>query len=146
MDLHDLGGLVWAIFVVIAVVSSIVRSAKRNIQQSQQLHLQRAEQRPAQFAPQPQPAPAPPAPAPVVAPAPQRVQRFIVRDAPAPPVIPSVAIVQARAASQANPFAVAPPRRKRENLFGPGISVVKGIVALEVLGPPRALRDWTPLV
>jgi hypothetical protein len=124
MDLHDIGGFVWAILIVFAVISSIIRSARRSIGSAQ-------TQQPRQ----------------------QQMQTQQQPVAPSAPVIPSRIVV--KRAPTASVVAPPPPRplifptaakRKQERLFGPGLSVVRGIVALEVLGPPRALREWTPLV
>jgi hypothetical protein len=127
MDLHDLGGIVWAIFIVIAVISSIVRSAKRSMgsaqmqPQQQQMQVQQQVQTQQRVAPS-----APPSPRVVVKRAPTAT--VVMPPPPRPLIFPTAAA------------------RKHERLFGPGLSVVRGIVALEVLGPPRALREWTPLV
>lgn len=136
MDLHDLGTLIWAIVVVIAVISSVVRSAKRTIERAT------PAQRPFVQAPPP---PAPVAPVQAVRP-------------PAPPVVQSAprVVTIRRAAPAIDPTpepaplpvvavpAEVPPRRSW--IFGKRGPLVQGIIALEVLGPPRSLREWTPRV
>ncbi|HTX57910.1 MAG TPA: hypothetical protein VMD47_12495 [Candidatus Acidoferrales bacterium] len=119
--MHDLGLIVWLVIVLIGVVSSIRRTAMRSRATLQ------ARQMPG---PSPSPAPAP-APAPPViavqAPPPRKPQ-----PAPAPVPVPVAAAV-----------GTSPIR----GMFGGSTSLVRAIVAAQVLGPPTALQEhsiWSP--
>lgn len=124
MDLHNFGSLIWALFILILVIQSIVRSARgaaRSARVGQQV--------------QPQ---APPAPAPVPRRAP--VRRTLV--------IPSGVSEATEVEVPTRAFAPPQPRprSKAESIFGSGPLVARGIIALEVLGPPRALREWSSII
>jgi hypothetical protein len=155
MDLHDFGGVIWAIFIAIAVISSIVRSARnatRNAQTRQTPQVQRAQapplvipsvasaasgvegQRVAPSAAQTRQAP--------------RVVRIQPSRAPAPIVIPSPSTPPPSAATLRTGSARSAESRDRfraASIFERGSPLARGIVALEILGPPRSMRDWTPL-
>ncbi len=140
MDIHDFGGVVWAIFIAIAVISSIARSARRA-----GVRLQ-----------------GPVAP---VEPVPPRVQRVPTVVAPTV-VMPSIVVARTIASSAAVPSAIVPPpvTMLRTQAIRELVSVIPsvastkvlaqprdyirspalGIIALEVLGPPRALQEWIP--
>lgn len=144
MDIHDFGGVVWAIFIAIAVISSIARSARRA-----GVRLQ-----------------GPVAP---VEPVPPHVQRVpnVVPTVVAPTVVmPNIVVARTIASSTAVPSAIVPPpvtmlrtqavrelvsvipsvastkvlAQPRDYIRSPAL----GIIALEVLGPPRALQEWIP--
>jgi hypothetical protein len=125
MDLHDFGSLVWAIFIAIAVISSLVRSARRSAGAPQQ-----------RAAPQRVATPRPPAPpVQVYIPPPVAAQPNPVAMPPEPPPL----IVPSTAASAAHDS-----YRKWHGLFAQGNPIVQGIVAREVFGLSRALDEWTP--
>lgn len=161
MNLHDVGTLIWAIVVIIAVISSLMRSARRAMNRPSSTT--QATQRPAParqvFAP-PTPSPVAATPRVVIPSAASRIEtpppaaaapiRFTPRtqpsvlipgeagkasgvEIPPPVVVPSVG----SRASGADGLAM---------LFANRSPIVNGIIALEVLGPPRALRGWTSIV
>jgi hypothetical protein len=135
--MHDIGGLIWIVLVIIGVVTSISRSARRSVAQrtvttyhtvpAPQRLAPAAEVRPevvaeleniirqSQATPRPAPAPAaPPKPPPAA-------------NLPPPPVRTMVSV---------------PARPSRaEKLFGDRSSVVRAVIAAEVLGKPLALRN-----
>jgi len=143
--MRDLGTLVWVILVIIGIISSI----RSNVKKAQQARVQAA--RPAAGAPPPPkqdqrvmqtmtPAfvdlAAVPVAVPVAAPlqAPQPVRR--VRPPSTPFSIPMVA-VESTAVRTASPV---------RGMFGRG-SIVRAIVAAEVLGPPKSEQErsiWSP--
>lgn len=127
--MRDIGGLVWIVFVLFAVVSSIVKSARRSrgvpaparsTQLIAQFHQQAQVVTPPQPVAQPQPV-APPQPAAQPIPPPPQIVRT-----PQPPA----------------PRVVAPAQpQQRPGFFAGRGALVRGIVAAEVLGKPLALRD-----
>ncbi|MHB8440522.1 MAG: hypothetical protein ACYDBM_00525 [Candidatus Tyrphobacter sp.] len=63
-----------------------------------------------------------------------------------PPPVPPAPPAQAPALAT---LLVSAPRRRllsAGSVFERGSPVARGIIALEVLGPPRALREWTSIV
>lgn len=135
MGLHDFGTLIWAILIIIAVISSLTRSARRTISSAQR---QQQNTQPAQRT-----APTPPQ---VRTLTPQRT--YV--PPPVPPVIKTVSeTVRAETRGVERPerlrgvVSQARGRRGQTGVFGKGDSVTRGIIALEVLGPPRALREWS---
>ncbi len=146
--MHEIGGLVWVLLVIIGVVSSIVQSSRRSAAQRRVQPPQTAArqmpvaQRPpirpqpqfdmreelasimAQMAAQSQPVQPPPKPPPPpVAPTP-------VAAPPPPPIRPVPAVHS--------------PVARTEKLFGQRSSLVRAVIAAEVLGKPLALRDEYP--
>jgi hypothetical protein len=137
--MKDIGGLIWVIIVVIGVISSIVKNAKKAA-------AQREAARP-RMAPAPQPAPAPqtlvqqmtmmppvlaPA-APVSTPPVRRVQA-----PPAPQRTTHIPIENLTRAGTSSPI---------RGMFGSGASLVRAIIAAEVLGPPKSQQEhsiWSP--
>lgn len=132
MDVRDFGTLIWAIFIVIAVISSILRSANRalkNVQQGQQ-RLQ-SQQRPV--------APSTPLTADAGR---SRGTTRVPPPVPSVPVTaPKAALVERRVNASRSQDGGAVPR-----LFRGKRALVRGVIALEVLGPPRALREWKSIV
>ena len=130
--MHDWGGLVWIVLVLIGVVSSISKNARKARQQRQRQ------------APAPRPAPVrriadivitppPPVPAPVVAPAQAR------REPERSVTIPSGAPVR----PERPPVGTSPIR----GMFEGPATLVRAIVAAEVLGPPKSMQEqsiWSP--
>lgn len=121
MNVDNLGTLIWAFVIVIAVISSITRSVRRA-----QVSIR------ATGSPQASAAPVPVFVPPPVEPVPARRR-----------ALPSVA----PAAAVSAPVQVEPSEPLRAvRLFRGERALVRGIVALEVLGPPRCVREWTPIV
>ena len=121
--MRDLGTLVWVILIVIGVVSSMISSVRKQAQ---------AQRRPGPAAPPRYPGG--------------------VRVSPAPAVPPSPAPAPAPAATQLRPVQAAgsppplwpraeEPAARRKRLFGGKRELVKAVIAAEVLGKPRGLRD-----
>jgi hypothetical protein len=140
--MHDIGGLVWIVLVIVGVISTIVRSSRRSVAQRSLSTYQSPPQpqgpappRPADFArselvteleniirqsqvaAQPAPPPTAPKPPPVAAPA------------PAPPPRP------------ARVPTAAPRPLRAQKLFADRRSLVRAVIASEVLGKPLALRN-----
>jgi hypothetical protein len=129
--MHDIGGLVWIIIVAIAVISSIRRNVQRvrNAQLAQSQQMQQAQK------PPPPPVAAPPlrmapAPAPAVEVAPV---------VPPPVAPPKIAV----APSPTMPFPMPAPvgTSPIRGMFGGSTTLVRAIVAAEVLGQPIALQE-----
>jgi len=147
---RDIGGIVWLIFIVIGVISSIVQSARKNaarsgsasrpgpvVQQArptaqpapaaQQQMSPQVVRLMAQFAaaaqavapPQPQPPPPPPP-----------------KPAPLPPPVET-----AQEAAKAFQLPLRPVQRPLQWMFEDKRAFVRAVIASEVLGKPRALRD-----
>jgi hypothetical protein len=158
--MRDIGALVWIVLVIFGVVSSIAQSARRATKP------QRGGARPP--VPQPQPQPRPPVPPPAAAP--QRQVRVNVNVRPGVQVPAALATLMAQferdaqiAAGQRSvpppepvaapparavrpPAAMPPPHHepipaRSVRLFADRATLVRGIVAAEVLGKPLALRD-----
>jgi hypothetical protein len=133
--MHDIGGLIWIVVVLFAVISSIVKSARRaravpatSVRSAQPP----AQSRPqlasliAQFAQEAQTHAAPPAT--VQAPPPARPKP--VASVPSPVVTAAPVALHVEA-----------PRPRVTGLFADRGALVRGIIAAEVLGKPLALRD-----
>jgi hypothetical protein len=126
--MKDIGGLIWVIIVVIGVISSIVKNAKKAA-------AQREAARP-RMAPAPQPAPAP-------------QQSVMQQMATIMPPVRRVKAPQAVAATHM-PFekaATAGTSSPIRGMFGSGASLVRAIIAAEVLGPPKSQQEqsiWSP--
>jgi hypothetical protein len=120
--MREVGVLVWVAFIVIGVIANIASTARKQA---------------AQKAPQPQalrrPAAVPVARAPVTAP--PRVAA-VAQPAPVRRPQPAAAPVVQRPA----PLHEAMQLRRRP-LFADRPSLVRAVIAAEVLGKPRALRD-----
>ena len=135
--MRDIGGFIWIVFVLFAVISSIVKSARRSRGAPASVNTQgnrpaATPARPAvmvqfhqqaQPVVQPRPVPQPPR---VVQPPPQAAPQ------PVPPP------------AQAVPRLVVPPPQpelRPKAFFADRDALVRGIIAGEVLGKPLALRD-----
>ena len=139
--MREIGVLVWVVFIVIGVVANIASAARKQSQAN-------AGKAPSRAAPPPQPVQMQQAgqtPAQVLA---QRWAANWPAAAPAPrPQTPQAAPVRqatpvrkpAPAAQAVRPHETARPRRR--GLFADKPSVVRAVIAAEVLGKPRALRD-----
>jgi len=125
---RDVGLFVWVVLLFVGVIGSMVSRVRSARQQS------------------------PPAPAP------RRVSRTIVRiPAPPPPVQspppprqappPPVAAPPTRRAQAPNVVdrVVQAPAARRRPLFADRRDLVRAVIAAEVLGKPRALRDERPI-
>jgi hypothetical protein len=137
--MHNLGLIVWLIIIAFGVISSIRKSAQR-------AQAQRAAA-PQRVMPQPPPRPAPvlvPQPAPSLAAfamppvdAPQPPPRPVAPPRPRPKEPPPLeALFHA-------PIRTSPIR----GMFGGSATLVRAIVAAEVLGPPKAFQEqtiWSP--
>jgi hypothetical protein len=136
--MHDFGVLIWILLLIIGMVSSIRRSAQRQRPgPPQALRPMPPPQMPPQAARMPQPVRIPQAAAPPLLqpaqPAPAPVPPPIVA---APPLAPHQPAHVARIGSGAI-----------RGMFGGSATLVRAIVASEVLGPPLALREhttWSP--
>jgi cbb3-type cytochrome oxidase subunit 3 len=160
-DLNDLIPLAWFGLIVIGVISSVVKSAKKQAAARasqgeipavrvtgvpQGLHAQFAAnaaqvaQPPPVAVPLPvrrplpasRPAAAPPAPAPAAAP--QTVPDYI-------PPLTSYTPAPLDSTPPPHALGVQPRPVRAARLFGSSHAVLRSIVAAEVLGKPRALRD-----
>jgi hypothetical protein len=120
--MRDVATLVWVVLLVIGVISSMVASARR-----------RMNALPPRGAPSARPS-VPPAQAPQ--PQAQARQQFVVQPMRQVPVRPAPA--SAPTAPSPSPAARAPSRRR---LFPGRQGLVSAVIAAEVLGKPRALRD-----
>lgn len=149
LGVRDIGGLVWIVFVLIAVVSSIARSARKarggtRVSSSLSSQVNRSSETPTRTM---QVAPRPPARMQQVAslmtqfaqeaqshadlpPRPKPVPR-------PPPVAPVATPAPVAPVAAAPPF----PQRRGIGFFADRGALVRGIVAAEVLGKPLALRD-----
>lgn len=137
--MHDLGGLVWIVIVLIGVISSISKNAKkartasRNRQRS-------APQIPAQaqaFVPPASPPPQVHLPKP---PTPMgRVMPPVVAPAPVAAALPQPDFPHPQAAHVGTPVI--------RGMFQGPATLIRAIVAAEVLGPPKSLQEpsiWNP--
>ncbi len=145
MDLHSLGSLIWALVVVIAVISSVVRSAKRTIERSSSTP-PAAPLVPAPLVRAPVPAAAPSAPSMGHGMGHARTGGAVVSNAAFTRGIEAPASAL-EAAPGLPPLPEPTPSPLRVGvLFGSRRPLMQGIIALEVLGPPRALHGWMPIV
>ena len=175
MDIHDVGTLIWAVIVIIAVISSLMRSARRAVNRPTSTGGTPRPPRPAPprqvFAPPPVPATPPVAATPP--PVPVTVSRTVTPSAanetsPSTPLRtgsieelrfvtapPRIVVTTAPPPVAAEPAPIArtvTPSLSRDRgtapaaLFSNRSPIVNAIIALEVLGPPRALREWTSVV
>jgi hypothetical protein len=132
--------LLWVGFLIIGVIGSIVSSMRKQIaaqpkrDDSRRVILSEAER------------PSPRAPGQV----PEWVQRLTAQTEPAAPRVVAQAVApkrppQAKPAAAATPaLAEFPPPRaepKTARIFGSRKAIVQAVIAAEVLGKPRALRD-----
>ncbi len=137
--MHNLGLIVWLIIVAFGVISSIRKNAQR-------AQAQRAAT-PQRVMPQP-----PPRPAPVLVPQPApSLAAFAMPpvDAPSPPPRPVAPPVPK--APPPLPFTPLHEPAIRTSpirgMFGGSATLVRAIVAAEVLGPPKAFQEqtiWSP--
>ncbi|HTC30101.1 MAG TPA: hypothetical protein VK702_05195 [Candidatus Acidoferrum sp.] len=136
--MHDIGSIIWIAIVLIGVVSSIRKNMQRARAQRAPAPQQMAVQRPAP----------PPPPPPVSAP------RYAATAFAMPPVDPPPRPVPpppVAAAPAPASFAFAPAARigtsPIRGMFGGGATLIRAIVAAEVLGPPKAFQEqtiWSP--
>jgi hypothetical protein len=130
--MRDIGAIVWVILVVVGVISSIVSNARK----------QAAGARPPQAPRQPPPQ----------MPRPQVPRPSEQRPSPASQPAVSVASAPAPSRPKARPVRPPPPEvpafpethpqvHRRRRLLGDRASIVRGVIAAEILGKPLALRD-----
>jgi hypothetical protein len=134
---RDIGAIVWVLVVVVGVISSIVSNARKQMAASKG-----APRPPARGVPSPagqrtaapvSVVPAAAAPAAVRQPSPSRAAP--ARRQPAPAPVPAPAdLLFAHERPQ-------PPARRLASMFGDRRSLVRAVIAAEVLGKPLALRD-----
>lgn len=139
--MHDLGGLVWIIIVAIAVISSM----RRNVQRARAARYAQT-QKMQQVQPPPPPVAAPLQPAVQIAPAPPPPPPVF---AAPPPVLPPVIAPPAPPPAQPATFPIAAPvgTSPIRGMFGGSATVVRAIVASQVLGPPISMQEhtiWSP--
>lgn len=137
--MRDIGILIWVAFLIIGVIGSIVSSLRKQIAK-QQAMAQPARRRPPQWQ-------APPGQLP------QWVQQIAAQVAPPPQkrVILSATPSDARGSSRRaappppapleHPHEPPPAPRRSRRLFRDRNAIVQAVIAAEVLGKPRALRD-----
>ena len=163
--MHDIGGLVWVIIVILAIFSSIrknVKQARESMAKAQQQSSPAQRPTPSPV-PIVQPSPVPPQPAAVVTPLQRALQLSpIIAPAPAsppilqpvpPPPTPSVSVPTAPARAAApDPFHPdSIQRRPSSGLLG-GIfedknAILRTVIGAEILGKPKALQEqsiWSP--
>jgi hypothetical protein len=124
--MRDVATLVWVVLLVIGVVSSMVASVRRRMNALP----------PRGWAPSPPGVPP--------AQAPQLGQQLVqqMKQVPGRPAGPPVAATSAAAAAATAPApTVSAPAPRRRRLFPGGQGLVSAVIAAEVLGKPRALRD-----
>jgi len=129
--------LLWVGFLVIGVIGSIVSSMRKQIAAQQAKGVA-----PRRIPPQWQ---APPGQVP------EWVQRLTAQTEPAAPRVVAQAVAPKRPAPPATPAAIAPPpltefpspraQSRGARIFGSRKALVQAVIAAEVLGKPRALRD-----
>jgi hypothetical protein len=146
--MHDIGGLLWIVLVIVGVVTSIVQSSRRSVSQ-------RTVSRYQQAVPQPQRAATPPQPAPEIRPEVIAELENIIRQSqqapvrvptpPSPAKPPPVPVPSPPAAPPPRPMPSTPRRPAgAQKLFGDHSSLVRAVIAAEVLGKPLALRNEYP--
>jgi len=136
--MHDIGALIWVLVILIGLVSSIRKNAQR-ARRAQRDGAPQAVQPPRQAAPGRQQLtmavpPAPPPSQPATQAPPPPLGRVVVT-VPRPPV-PLPLHTPARVGTS--------PIR---GMFGGSTTLVRAIVAAEVLGPPKASQEqsiWSP--
>ncbi|HEX3368600.1 MAG TPA: hypothetical protein VHS56_03410 [Candidatus Cybelea sp.] len=150
--MRDIGLFIWVGILILGVVSSISKSAKRQQQAAQQ-----AQGRPA-GAGLPPPPPAAPAPAAqLIAPGSSPQQATLLRvmqavaaqqglsPAPPRPERPAPKAVPPPAAALRPPPPVHPPldlpQQAKRRLFASQPELVRAVIAAEVLGKPKAFND-----
>ncbi|MEO6834511.1 MAG: hypothetical protein ABI231_01200 [Candidatus Tumulicola sp.] len=145
--MRDIGAILWVLIVIVGVVSSIVSNARKQAataQPPQKLPPQPSRPQPPQPSrPQPPravtfgaPAAAPvPAPAATAPAAPLKARRVAPQPKPAPATAPD------RAEFFPAHETAHPGRPPRGRLFRDRRSLVRAVIAAEVLGKPHALRD-----
>jgi hypothetical protein len=129
--------LLWVGFLVIGVIGSIVSSMRKQIAQQQAKGVSRRR-----MPPQWQPPPGQ---------LPEWVQRLTAPAESAAPRVVTKAVAPKRSAPSAKPAAPATPpltefpaaraERRAARIFGSRKAIVQAVIAAEVLGKPRALRD-----
>ncbi len=142
--MRDIGGLIWIVIVVIGVISSISKNVKKAA-----AHREPARPRMAQQQQQPVPARQIPARS---ASAAQLLVRQMLPPAPQAvvPVAPAAAPAMPAPVRRAKPPVPEAPQRAASpirGMFGAGTSLVRAIIAAEVLGPPKSLQEqsiWSP--
>ena len=140
--MHNLGLIVWLIIVAFGVISSI----RKNAQRAQARRAVAPQPVMSQSAPSPVPAPAPRPPVAMAAfamppvdapqPPPRPVASPVPKPAPKPPPLPFTPLHE--------PLIRTSPIR---GMFGGSATLVRAIVAAEVLGPPKAFQEqtiWSP--
>ena len=127
--MHDVGTFVWVVLVVIGVISSIVSNARRRVSVSPALAAQPQPVRAGVVSAQATAVRPVPVSAPVPAPAVQATQ---VRRPPPPRVAPQPELgLEAFQAA----------RRRAPRFFAGRGTLVRAVIAAELLGKPLALRD-----
>jgi hypothetical protein len=127
---HDVGTFVWVVLVVIGVISSIVSNARRRVSVSPAHAVQPQAVRTSAVSAQAMAARPVPVSAPVPAPAVQTTQ---IRRPPPPPRVaaqPELGLEAFQAA-----------RRRAPRFFAGRGTLVRAVIAAELLGKPLALRD-----
>ena len=129
--MHEIGVLIWIVLLFIGVIGSMISSVRRRMEAAQR-------QGPQAQAPRP-PAPQPPGP-------PAWLQRVTaqLQTAGVPPQAPPAPRPRPTPPSPPKPPVIETPRRAeggRSRIFATRSDIVRGVIAAEVLGKPKALRD-----
>jgi hypothetical protein len=143
--MHNLGLIVWLIIVAFGVISSIRKNAQRA--QAQRAAAPQRADAPQRVMPQP-----PPRPVPVAVPRPAPAMAAFAMppvDAPQPPPRPVAPLPRKPAAPLPDSLLHEPAIRTSpiRGMFGGSATLVRAIVAAEVLGPPKAFQEqtiWSP--
>lgn len=146
--MRDIGLFVWVVLLIVGVVGSMTSSIRRQREQAARRDGGSAPPPDSRGAPQPL-AGVPPGTSAQQATLVHAMQEITARQGippPAPrprrPASRPAPAVPAAPAPQPAPHSVAPPRpAKQLGLFGSGPELVRAVIAAEVLGKPRALRD-----
>ncbi len=144
--MHNVGLIIWLIIVAFGVISSIRKNVQRA--QAQRAAAPQAAVQPSQSQPQPRPQPTQPQPAP---------PRLVTTAFAMPPVDPPppprpVPPPKPKPLAPQVPLTLAPehPRIRTSpirGMFGGSATLVRAIVAAEVLGQPKAFQEqtiWSP--
>ncbi|HKE36011.1 MAG TPA: hypothetical protein VKB39_01175 [Candidatus Baltobacteraceae bacterium] len=138
--MRDIGGLVWIVFVLIAVVSSIARSARKARTTQAPPRSGQTIAQPVRTVPKPPPQMGQQL-ASLMAQFAQEAQRQAAPPPPAPPPPPKPVPAAPVPPAPAPQGVVPPPQPRMRRFLADRSDLVRGIIAAEVLGKPLALRD-----
>jgi hypothetical protein len=140
---RDIGGLIWIVLVIVGVITSIVQSSRRSVSQRTVQGYRVLVQQPQRVA-SPAQAPAEIRPE-LIAQLENIIRQSQPAARPAPPPSPPKPPPATPVAQPVRAAASAPLRPARtQALFGDRSSLVRAVIAAEVLGKPLALRNEYP--